>query len=131
MDKLCSIRDVVYGFITLDPQEQEIINHQAFQRLRRIKQLALTDMVYPGAGHTRFEHSLGVMQMATEMYNNIVLTKKELLVNDFKIQDSGINRNRKIIDWRFAARYWTSPLLSCRRRTDGTAARVLYVLFKI
>mgnify|MGYP002265236750 CR=1 FL=1 len=39
------IRDIVYGFIELDEQEIEIINHPAFQRLRRIRQLALTDPV--------------------------------------------------------------------------------------
>ena len=59
------IRDIIYGFITYDDWEREIINHPVFQRLRRIKQLSLTDMVYPGANHTRFEISLGVMHLAT------------------------------------------------------------------
>ena len=58
-------RDIIYGFITYDDWEREVINHPVFQRLRRIKQLSLTEMVYPGAGHTRFEHSLGVMHLAT------------------------------------------------------------------
>ena len=53
------IRDLVYGFVLLDEQESQIIDHPAFQRLRRIRQLSLTDMVYPGATHTRFEHSIG------------------------------------------------------------------------
>jgi len=66
------VRDVLYGFVELDEQEVEIMNHPAFQRLRRIKQLAFTDMVYPGACHTRFEHSLGVMYMATRMYDHVV-----------------------------------------------------------
>ena len=65
------IRDVIYGFIELDEQELEIIDHPKFQRLRRIRQLAFTDTLYPGACHTRFEHSLGVMQMATYMKTNI------------------------------------------------------------
>ena len=52
------IRDPVYGFIAFNDWEKEILNHPVFQRLRRIKQLALTEMVYPGAVHTRFEHSL-------------------------------------------------------------------------
>ena len=60
------IRDPVYGFIQFDEWERDIINHPVFQRLRRIRQLALTEMVYPGAVHTRFEHSLGVMHLATE-----------------------------------------------------------------
>jgi HD superfamily phosphohydrolase len=69
--KTIRIRDPVYGFIELSDQEREIINSRHFQRLRRIKQLALTDMVYPGASHTRFEHSIGVMQMASDMFDNL------------------------------------------------------------
>jgi HD superfamily phosphohydrolase len=71
MAKPKKIRDIVYGFITISEQEQAIIDHPVFQRLRRIKQLALTDMAYPGASHTRFEHSIGVMQMASDMFDSI------------------------------------------------------------
>ena len=58
------INDPVYGFITI-PSELifGIIDHPYFQRLRRIKQLGLTDMVYPGALHTRFHHALGSMHL--------------------------------------------------------------------
>jgi hypothetical protein len=66
------IRDPVYGFIIFSDDEKKIIDHPAFQRLRRIKQLGLTDMLYPGATHTRFEHSLGVMHLATRMFAEIV-----------------------------------------------------------
>ncbi len=56
--------DPVYGFITI-PDERifDIIEHPYFQRLRRIKQLGLTHLVYPGALHTRFHHSLGAMHL--------------------------------------------------------------------
>jgi HD superfamily phosphohydrolase len=56
--------DPVYGFITI-PNEIifDIIEHPYFQRLRRIKQLGLTHLVYPGALHTRFHHSLGAMHL--------------------------------------------------------------------
>jgi hypothetical protein len=93
------IRDLVYGFIELDEQECAIIDHSTFQRLRRIKQLALTDMVYPGANHSRFEHSLGVMQMATDMFDNIISknANRTLLNNAFSLDDSGLKRYRKII----------------------------------
>jgi len=98
LSKIKKIRDVVYGFIFLDEQECAIINHPVFQRLRRIKQLSLTDMVYPGATHTRFEHSIGVMQMASDMYNNIVLDPdaKGILANLFP-DEVGIKRYRKIV----------------------------------
>lgn len=92
------IRDVVYGFVSLDEQECEIINHPAFQRLRRIKQLSLTDMVYPGAVHTRFEHSIGVMQMASDMYDSIVCKKEaKSILQELSLDDNGIKRYRKIV----------------------------------
>jgi len=56
------INDPVHGFITVPGGLiQDVIDHPYFQRLRRIKQLGLTDMVYPGANHTRFHHALGAM----------------------------------------------------------------------
>ena len=56
------INDPVHGFISVHGGLiQEIVDHPYFQRLRRIKQLGLTDMVYPGANHTRFHHALGAM----------------------------------------------------------------------
>ena len=58
------IRDAIYGFITPNDTEMKIINTPVFQRLRRIRQLAMAYLVYPGANHTRFEHSLGVYHVA-------------------------------------------------------------------
>lgn len=95
--KVKKVRDIVHGFIELDEQELKVINHPAFQRLRRIKQLALTDMVYPGASHTRFEHSLGVMQMVTNMYDCIVKKNKKFLESELSLDNSGIERYRKLI----------------------------------
>jgi len=58
------INDPVYGFISIrDGLLFELIQHPFFQRLRRIKQLGLTDFVYPGALHTRFHHALGAMHL--------------------------------------------------------------------
>ncbi len=56
------INDPVYGFISVTNETLfDIIEHPYFQRLRRIKQLGLTHLIYPGALHTRFHHSLGTM----------------------------------------------------------------------
>ncbi len=58
------INDPVHGFITVPAGLiQDIIDHPFFQRLRRIRQLGLTEMVYPGANHTRFHHALGAMHL--------------------------------------------------------------------
>lgn len=58
------INDPVHGFITVSsPAILEVINHPWMQRLRRIKQLGLTELVYPGALHTRFHHALGAMHL--------------------------------------------------------------------
>lgn len=67
LNKRKIINDPVYGFINIpDDLIFDIIEHPYFQRLRRIKQLGLTHLVYPGALHTRFQHSLGAMHLMQE-----------------------------------------------------------------
>src|SRR5712692_4347115 len=58
------LRDAIWGDVSLGPREVALIDTPAFQRLRRVKQLGLTDLVFPGARHTRFEHSIGVFHLA-------------------------------------------------------------------
>jgi len=61
------INDPVWGFISIaQPLVFRIIEHPYFQRLRRIKQLGNTEMVYPGANHTRFAHALGAFCLMTK-----------------------------------------------------------------
>lgn len=61
------INDPVYGFITItDARLFDIIEHRYFQRLRRIKQLGFTHLVYPGALHTRFHHVIGAMNLMVD-----------------------------------------------------------------
>ena len=65
------IRDAIYGIVEISEREMEIINTPAFQRLRYIRQLATTYMVYPGAEHTRFGHSIGVMHIASRVIQSL------------------------------------------------------------
>src|SRR3989344_2454610 len=65
------IYDSVHGFIPFDEYEKEVIDSLPFQRLHYIHQLGIAYLVYPGATHTRFEHSLGVMFLATLMFDKI------------------------------------------------------------
>ncbi|XP_048633421.1 deoxynucleoside triphosphate triphosphohydrolase SAMHD1 homolog isoform X1 [Brassica napus] len=60
------VYDNVHGNIYLDPLCLKFIDTEQFQRLRELKQLGVTNMVYPGAVHSRFEHSLGVYWLAGE-----------------------------------------------------------------
>lgn len=79
------INDPVHGFITL-PSDLifDLIEHPYFQRLRRIKQLGLSHLVYPGANHTRFHHALGAMHLMIKAIDvlrskNIEVTEEERL----------------------------------------------------
>lgn len=95
IEKIYKVRDPIYGFVKLDAQEMDIVNSEYYQRLRRIKQLSLTDMVYPGATHTRFEHSLGVVQMASDMFDSIVWKAANL--QRLELDPKSLPRIRKII----------------------------------
>ena len=72
MNKKKIFNDPVYGFVNI-PYEIlfDLIEHPYFQRLRRIKQLGLTDYVYPGAGHTRFHHALGALHLMTQAIESL------------------------------------------------------------
>jgi uncharacterized protein len=73
------INDPVYGFITIKSDLLfDIISHPFFQRLRHIKQLGLTDLVYPGALHTRFQHALGAMYLMGRVLDNLRVKKIEI-----------------------------------------------------
>ena len=63
------IRDPIHVFIRLDSDERKVLDSRPFQRLRYIHQLGLTYLIYPGATHRRFEHSLGVMELAGKVYD--------------------------------------------------------------
>ncbi len=72
------IRDSVYGDITLDGFELRIMDMPQFQRLRRIKQLGLISLIYPGATHTRFEHCIGTMNLGSKLSEELELTPDEI-----------------------------------------------------
>lgn len=97
MAKIYEIRDPVHGFVELNDWEREIINHPVFQRLRRIRQLAWTDMVYPGAMHTRFEHSLGVMHVATQLFDQITHRRRNFLESELNFDDAGLRKDRILV----------------------------------
>jgi HD superfamily phosphohydrolase len=95
--RLYEIRCPVHGFITINDWEREIIEQPAFQRLRRIRQLAWTDQVYPGAMHTRFEHSLGVLHVATRLYESIAERSWSILRSELAYDDQGLKREKALV----------------------------------
>ena len=75
--KYLQIVDPIHDFITIHKNELDIIDTPVFQRLRRIRQLAGAHLVYPGAQHSRFEHSLGTMHIANQAAT--ILKEKKFL----------------------------------------------------
>lgn len=82
-NKLKILNDPIYGFITIPSTLlYDLIEHPYFQRLRRIKQMGLSSLVYPGAEHTRFHHALGCMHMMQKAvqvlrFKNVEISKQE------------------------------------------------------
>ena len=72
------IRDPVHNFIRLQDEERRLLGTPVFQRLRGIRQLALATLVYPGALHTRFDHSLGVMHVAGQMAQSLGMGEDDI-----------------------------------------------------
>jgi HD superfamily phosphohydrolase len=71
------IRDPLHGYIELDELASVIIDTVEMQRLRRIRQLGFSYLVYPGANHTRFEHSLGTYHLMNVLLNRLDVAKGE------------------------------------------------------
>jgi putative nucleotidyltransferase with HDIG domain len=71
------LRDPVHNFISFDAEEVKVIDLDILQRLRAIRQLAMAYLVYPGALHTRFDHTLGVAHVAGQMADELALDGQE------------------------------------------------------
>jgi HD superfamily phosphohydrolase len=80
-------RDPVHGFIKVYDVEKDIINSPPFQRLRRICQLGLTSLVYHGAEHSRFGHSIGVMDLASRVFDSLTARYSHLFKEILKWDD--------------------------------------------
>ncbi|HPR63479.1 MAG TPA: HD domain-containing protein [Thermoanaerobaculia bacterium] len=80
MAKALDIRDPVHGYIRLTPLEASILDTPEFQRLRFVSQLGLTNLVFPGATHTRFSHALGVMHLAGRLFDHLIHQSPETLL---------------------------------------------------
>jgi len=95
-------RDPVHSFITTTSDERLVIDSLPVQRLRHINQLALSPLVYPGATHRRFEHSLGVMHLAGEAFD--VLTRRENVRDEVRDLVPELNAEQNFPYWRKVVR---------------------------
>jgi putative nucleotidyltransferase with HDIG domain len=80
MEKPKVIRDPVHKDVFLTELEMELVDTPAFQRLRRVKQLGVTNLVYPSANHTRFEHSIGTAHIAGRIVKRLALGEEETTI---------------------------------------------------
>jgi HD superfamily phosphohydrolase len=89
LKKLKKVNDPIYGFITIKSELLfSIFNHPYFQRLRRIRQLGLSELVYPGATHTRFHHALGATHLMGLALDH--LKEKGVSINDLEYESAQI-----------------------------------------
>lgn len=88
------VRDPVHGFIYFNETEMKIVNTSIFQRLRYVRQLALTYLVYPGAEHSRFGHSMGVMEFATKMFDTLMMKH---LGQQLRWSKARVKRNKQLL----------------------------------
>jgi len=80
--EMSEIRDPIHKFIHYNDYEERIIDSNFFQRLKYIHQLGLGYCVYPGASHKRFEHSLGVMELGSKLFDILTIKNKDILFQD-------------------------------------------------
>src|SRR6476659_4559012 len=95
---LHEIRDPIHVFVRLDSDERAILDSRPFQRLRHIHQLALTYLLYPAATHKRFEHSLGVMELAGRVFD--VVTNLANVSGEIRSTLSEISQPNQLQYWR-------------------------------
>ena len=96
------IRDPIHVFIRLDSDERRVLDSRPFQRLRHIHQLAMTYLIYPGATHKRFEHSLGVMELAGRVFD--IVTNPDHVTDDIKDLLGPLNAPDQRAYWRRVVR---------------------------
>jgi HD superfamily phosphohydrolase len=77
-----TFRDPVHGFIAVTTEERELIDHHVVQRLRRIRQLGTSSLLYHGAEHSRFGHALGVLELATRVLEAVRRKRPDLFESD-------------------------------------------------
>ena len=90
------VRDPIHGSIRIRDEEKPIIAHPFFQRLRSIKQLGFSEYVFPGATHTRYLHSIGVMDVSEKVFNQIFKSHEIRNPEVQKLKNAKIKRAKEL-----------------------------------
>lgn len=96
------IRDPIYGFIHVSADERSVIDSRPVQRLRHVRQLALSSLLYPAATHSRFEHSLGTMFLASRVFDAV--TRVDNVTDDVRAQLPMLLQDGQLAYWRQVVR---------------------------
>ena len=117
------IRDPIHIFVRLDSDERQVSDSRPFQRLRPIHQLGMPRRLYPAATHRRFEHSLGVMELASRVFD--VVSRSEKITDEIRNQQPELDNDHKKRYWRRVLRMALSatildtyPFPMRRKRND-------------
>jgi HD superfamily phosphohydrolase len=98
LDHVRRIRGSISGSIDITQLEDFVIAHPWFQRLRRVRQTAFLNLVFPGASHSRFEHSIGVMHLAGVAWNKIKQNQTRLELATKKFKDFAVREETGNLD---------------------------------
>jgi HD superfamily phosphohydrolase len=110
-------RDPIHVFVTMDSDERRVVDSRPFQRLRHIHQLAASYLVFPGATHRRFEHSMGVMHLAGEVFDVVMHpNNRHQLIRPEMPGDHQLGYWRRVVRLcGFVSRHRPSALFTCCR----------------
>jgi uncharacterized protein len=95
------IRDPIHTFVRLDSEDRLVLDSTPFQRLRDVQQLSMSHFIYPGATHKRFEHCLGVMELAGRAYDSLTQPHK---IEHVRGLLSELDSREKVARWRRVVR---------------------------
>jgi HD superfamily phosphohydrolase len=118
------VRDPIHGMIRLRPEEWRVVDTPTFQRLRSVRQLAMTHLVYPGTTHSRFEHSIGVRHIVGRLAAQLGIDGDELRVVECAalLHDVGhgpfSHVSEQVVDERAGARGVHEAVSAAIIRTD-------------
>lgn len=120
------IRDPIHVFVRLDSDERKVLDSAPFQRLRHIHQLALTHLVYPGATHKRFEHSLGVMELAGRVFD--IVTHPNHLTDEIRDLLAPVTKSKDLLYWKQVLRM---AALCSGRSSIGRTSVMITILRRV